>query len=30
MENAIFIKDKKACIKLLRNRIEAIQNLKLP
>ena len=30
MENVIFIKDKKVCVKQLRSRIEAIQKLRLP
>ena len=30
MGNVIFIKDKKVCVKLLRSRIEAIQNLNPP
>ena len=30
MGNIIFIKDRKVCIKTLRNRLEAIQKLQLP
>ena len=30
MGNVIFIKDRKVCVKPLRNRLEAIQKLQLP
>ena len=30
MGNIIFIKDRKVCVKPLRNRLEAIQKLRLP
>ena len=30
MRNIIFIKDRKVCVKLLRNRLEAIQKLRMP